>query len=207
MKTAQLRRPLRRATMTAMICCLVAFVFQNSVTAVRAQAEKKAVSLAETIKPPLKFAALKVGGQDRKFAEGFEAELDWVKALAFELENISGKPIVFLQINVNFPETRATGNLMSYSVIFGERPWAKVKDVAPLSFKPGQSFGVSLDQEKEKIAKFIMSRQPIETIQKVELEIGFVVFEDKTAWSAGTMMRRDPDNPGRFIPLEGESPR
>jgi len=169
---------------------------------VYAQNEKKTITLARTIKPQLKFAEPKVGQQDRKFEESFNAEAEWVKSLSFKLENISGKPIIYLQVNVNFPETRATGNLMSYGVSFGERPGLKLKDSKPIMLMPGETLEVVLDKEKDKIYKFVNERQPLESIQKVELEIGFIIFEDKTAWSAGSFLRQDSVNPNRYNPIK-----
>jgi hypothetical protein len=49
--------------------------------------------------------------------------------------------------------------------------------------------------------------QPIELIQKVELEIGFIIFEDKTDWTAGSFLRQDPNNPDRYNPIGSEPPR
>jgi hypothetical protein len=113
--------------------------------------------------------------------------------------------IVYLRVNVNFPETRATGNLMSYGVSFGQRPGSKLKQTnPPILLKKGETLDVFLEKEKEKIYKFINERQPIESIKKVELEISFIIFEDKTAWSVGTFKRQDPENSDRYNP---EPPR
>lgn len=180
---------------------------ENSVKNVQAQSEKKTIKLADTIKPQLKLSELKVGQKDRKFDESFDAETEWVKSLSFKLENISGKPIVYLKVNVNFPETRLTGNLMSYGVTFGQFPDSKLKHNEPMLLKPGETLEVSLDKEKDKIYKFVNTRQPIELIQNIQLEIGFIVFEDKTAWTAGSFLRQDPSNPNIYKPIESEPPR
>ena len=171
----------------------------NSAQNVQAQSEKKNIKLAYSSKPQLKVKEVKVGQKERKFAESFDAEPDWLKNLSFKLENISGKPIVFLQVNVNFPETRLTGDLMSYSISFGQRPKSKLKQRnKPMLLMPDETLEVSLDKEKDRIYKFINERQPIESIQKVELEISFIVFEDETAWSVGSFMRQDLNNPDRY---------
>ena len=70
----------------------------------------------------------------------------------------------------------------------------------------GETLEVSLEKEKDRIYKFVNARQPIVSIQKVELEIGFIIFEDKTAWTAGTFLRQDPNNPDRYNPIETEPP-
>lgn len=72
---------------------------------------------------------------------------------------------------------------------------------------PSEILKISLDKEKDKIYKFVNERQPIESIQKVELEIGFIVFEDKTAWTAGNFLRQDPNDPNRYNNIGSQPPR
>ncbi len=207
MKSKKLFGWLEFVTLSVVLCSLIGLNIKNSIIKVQAQSEKKTIKLARTINPQLKITEVKVGQQERKFNESFDAESDWVKHLSLNLENISGKPIVYLTVNVNFPETRLTGNMMSYPMTFGQRPGSKIKNREPMVLKPDETLQVSLEKEKEKIYKFINGRQPIELIQTVELEIGFIVFEDKTAWAAGTFLRQDTNNPDRYIPAESEQPR
>lgn len=159
---------------------------------------KKVISLAPTIDPQVKFTNILVGSENRTFGERFEGGEDWLYDISFKVESVSKKPIVFLQVNVNFPETRATGNLMSYTMYVGEMPGRKYKGSKPLLLNPGESVNVDLESEKSKLDRFIGERQPIDLISEVELEIGFIAFEDGTAWSSGNFFRRDSDNPGRF---------
>lgn len=205
MKLQQLRSWLAFMIGAAVLGVLIGSGVKIFILDVQAQSERKTVKLARTIRPQLKFSDFKIGQQTRKFEESFDAEPDWVKNLSFKLENISNKRIVFLRVNVNFPETRLTGNLMSYPISFGQRPNSKIKaNNPPMLLKPGETLEISLEKEKDKIYKFVSERQPIETIHKVELEIGFIIFEDKTAWLAGTFMQQDLDNPDRYIPIKDE---
>jgi hypothetical protein len=184
----------------------IAALFSVKGTSVYAQNEKKVIKLANTVKPQLKFTDVKVRQQDRKFDESFNAEAEWVKSLSFKLESISDKPIVYLEVNINFPETRATGNLISYPIRFGQLPNSTLKQLnKPMLLKSGETLEVSLEKEKDRIYKFVNSRQSIESIQKVELEIGFIVFEDKTAWAAGAFLRQDANNPSKYNPIENDS--
>lgn len=208
MKSRKLFSWLGLMTIAVILGYLIGLGVKNSIINAQAQSEKKTIKLTDTIKPQLKFNEAKVKQKDRKFGESFDAEPDWVKNLSFKLESISDKPIIFLQVNVNFPETRLTGNLMSYGISFGQRPDSKFKQHnKPMRLMPSETLEISLENEKDRIYKFVNERQPIESIQKVELEIGFVIFEDKTAWTAGTFLRQDPNNPDRYKPIESEPPR
>lgn len=203
MKSKKLLLWLGLITFASIIGCLLGLGINASITSVNAQDDKKIVQLAYSRDPQLKISEIKLGQQPVKFGELFDTDLDWIKNLAFKLENISDKPIVFLQVNVNFPETRSNGNLMSYGLTFGQRPDSKFStDKEPMLLKPGETLEISLDKEKDRIYKFVNERQPIETIHNVELEIGFIIFEDKTAWTAGTFLHQDSDNPDKYNPIE-----
>lgn len=164
--------------------------------------DKKVIKPADTLDPQVKFSGLKVGGRERTLGEKFDAGAEWLKDISFNMQSIADKPIVFLQVNVNFPETRATGNLMSYTMLFGEMPGRKHRGSKPMMLRPNETIEVLLSSEIEKISKFIKERQPIETINQVELEIGFVVFDDKTGWNAGYRVQPDENNPGRYKPID-----
>jgi hypothetical protein len=91
---------------------------------------------------------------------------------------------------------------MSYGVAFGQRPGSKLKQSnTRLLLEPGETLEVLLEKEKDAIYKFINERQPVESIKKIELEISFIIFDDKSAWSAGSFMRQDPENPDRYNPV------
>lgn len=171
------------------------------------QEAEKVVKLAYSRKPQLKISNLKTGQKAREFDESFVEAEDWLKNLSFQLENVSGKSIVHLVVNINFPETKATGSMMSYGITFGQRPGSKIRHKPePMLLKPNEILEVSLNNEYEKIVKFINSRQSIGSIREAQLEIDFIVFEDKIAWSSGSFMRQDPSNPNRYIPLETNLP-
>lgn len=163
----------------------------------------KIIEQAFTINPQVKVLQIKDGDKTLKFNESFEGDEIWLKNLSFQLENISKKPITVLQININFPETKASGNLMSYPIVIGRMP---VPDLpvkkAPLLLKEKETLEISTKEDYDRIVKFIERRQPFSTITKVQFEIGFIVFEDNTSWAAGQFSRQDPNNPRRWIPIE-----
>jgi len=67
---------------------------------------------------------------------------------------------------------------------------------------PKEALDISLASEYAKISNFVGNRHSISSINRIELEISFIVFEDGTAWSVGDFMRQDPNNPDRYIPVE-----
>lgn len=202
----KIRLTLLLTTLLALALILTAGSSHLSVAS-QTRDDQKMITLATLPSAPtprrgfVEFADLKVDGLERFDGEAFEAGPDWVKDLSFKVRNTSGKPIIFIQVNVNFPETHATGNLMSYTINFGVMPGSKATGGKPFLLESNEAIEVALASEIQKIAKFVGERRSLASINKVQLEIGFVVLNDKTAWSAGTFLRQDPNNPTRWLPI------
>jgi|GEM_PF-7088292 len=131
---------------------------------------EKLIEKAYSRNPQITIKELKIGQEAHNFDERFVADDSWLKDFSFQVENTSGKPIVYLSISLNFPETKVSGNMMSYPVIFGNRPASKVPVFRkPLLLKPGDLLNVSLKDEYDVLAKFIETRHPISELNKVEM--------------------------------------
>lgn len=149
---------------------------------------------------PVELVELRAANKVVKLGERFESEQDWLNGIAFKVRNSSGKEIVYLELDLNFPETANAGNEMSFPIKLGRRPGASTVLREPLSAKPGAELVVELDENKyRELARFVETRRAISDIHKVRPEIGFVVFSDGTAWGAGSYLRQDPKDPNHYI--------
>lgn len=206
-------------TISVVFGCVAGLGIEKLITIVQAQDDRKTITLTPALNPQFKFTDSKVGEQAiglietthpkhkwLKIPKGevFNAEPDWIKNLSFKIESISKKPITLVQVNVDFPETRATGPMMSYAFSFGELPDRKITGSKPILIMPGEILEVSLNKEMEKIKKFMSGREPVEAIQKIELEIRHIGFEDNTVWNMGEFYQRDPDNPRKLIRIDNQ---
>lgn len=172
-----------------------------------AQSEEKVIKLdTQTWNPQVKFSELTVGQSARHFETKFQDSGDWLRRTAFEVENISDKEIIALQIRLKFPETQATGNEMNYTFMLGNRPGlppnVPKNTLPPLSLKKGEKVAIRLASEYDRMAKFIATRTDITTLNKVQLEASFIFFSDGTAFRIGTFLRQDPTNASRWLPIE-----
>jgi hypothetical protein len=172
-----------------------------------AQSDGKRIGLAATVNPQIRIARPKVEQKSYNFNERFEGHSDWLKKISFDLENISSKPVIYLELNLLFPETEKTGSMMMYPLRFGHRPGSKIRKGEPLRLMPKQMLEISLVDESDKVLDFIKLRQSPSSINEVELEIGFILFADGTGWAAGTFFRVDPNNPNRYLKLEESNGR
>jgi hypothetical protein len=158
--------------------------------------------------PVVEVAEIRVSQKAVVPGQAFDGDDDWLSTVFLKAKNVSGKPIVYLAINVNFPETRASGGMMSYPVVFGQMPGSRFPQTHdPLFMLPHDSLEIPLDKHYTKIKSFVERRNPIKNIHKLELEIGFVVFADKTAWMAGDFLRQDPNDPDHYINVGSQPPR
>ena len=163
------------------------------------QGNRKTLIEAYGTNPQIKISKLKIGSEPKQFKEEFDEADDWTRRLSFEIDSVAVKAITFVQINLKFPDTLSTGNIMVYPISVGNRPGAlQSVPASPLYLKPGDKMKVEVANEYEQLEKFVRNRHSMKDIRKVELEVGFIGFEDGTAWAAGDFLRPDPNNPRRF---------
>ena len=164
------------------------------------QGHRKVVEEAFSSNPQVRVTKMKVGSEQRRFKEEFDESDDWPKRLAFEFESVAVKPIVYLQINLSFPETKSSGNLMSYPLTFGLRPgFTDPSTSRPLRLLSGERLDITVDEHYEKLRRFLERRHAMKDIHRAQIEVGFIIFEDGTAWAAGDFLRPDPNDPKRYI--------
>ena len=64
---------------------------------------------------------------------------------------------------------------------------------------PGEKFEITLNDDYDKLERFIRIRHRMNEIRRAQVEVGFMVFEDKTAWTAGDFLVPDPNNPKHYV--------
>ena len=169
---------------------------------------ERLIEKAFTRNAVVEISEIKVSQADVEPGKSFYEGDDWLNKVLLKVKNISDKPIVSLEVAVDFPDTTATGSIMSYRLFFGQRPESKFPQKHdPIFMKPGDMVEVPLSRDYEQIKAFIEHRQGIASIHKAELGIAFVVFADKTGWGAGNYYRQDPKNPDHYINVGDTPPR
>ena len=165
----------------------------------------KRIGKTPTINEVLRIDKVEVRGKTTQFNEAFEAGDDWMRGVVVTLTNISEKRIVSFIFDANFPETTATGNRMATNITYGRIPGlpTAVKIAERPAIEPGASVQISYTGEDfEKLVRFLKQRHPLDQLSRVEIGVGNVYFDDGTAWSVGTLMRRDEKDPRRWVPIE-----
>lgn len=185
-----------------MIILILAWSLNLNVSTRGAQSEIKSLEKQEYYpNEPLNFLEIKAANKRIRLGEGFIASDNWLENASFRVKNTSKKEIAYIEIDINFPETKSTGNEMSYRLKFGHRPAAPDSNRA-LFFKPDAETILELTVDKySRLVKFVEERQQIATISKATIRIGFVIFTDGTGWAGGQFQQQDAKNPNRYIPV------
>lgn len=152
---------------------------------------------------PLQIVDIKAANKTVRLGEQFDGGEEWLKSAALTVRNVSGKDIIFIEIDINFPETKSSGNEMSFPLRLGQRPGA-LNNSAPLLLQTNHEVTLSVTgMSYAELVRFIEHRHPISAINKAIIRVGFVIFADGTGWSGGTFYRQDPNNPNRYVPEGG----
>jgi hypothetical protein len=182
---------------------MCAFTFQ----VLAGQVKEREIKKLNWPKEPVKIGKLKAKGATVILGEKFRADDDWVKELTISIKNISEKTITYLEIELSFPrdkgapeETDAHDRIIygQYPALPGETATAH-PDQPPI--RPGNTVDVVL-RDYEGIRKFLNETHYPVSINRLEVSVGDLVFDNGTKWSGGGLFRRDPDNPGGWIRIK-----
>src|SRR5438270_5236057 len=107
---------------------------------------------------PIEITQVRIGDDTRKMkiervgdlslrpSENFNELPDWLGRTSFQIENVSEKRIVYLSMNLLFPETTSNGAIMTFPVTFGRRPGSKLQSSNPVfSISPNETLEIPLN--------------------------------------------------------------
>lgn len=156
---------------------------------------------------PVKVEKLKTKGAVRVLGEKFRADDSWMKGLAFSVKNTSEKTIIYIEIELSFPRDKgAPGEPEAHDrLIYGQYPALPGETATPHHDQPpilpGETVEVVL-KDYDGIRDFLNNTHYPVSINRLEVSVGDVVFDDGTKWSGGGLFRRDPATPGGWIRIK-----
>ena len=196
---------LKLLTLGLLCVCLVFFSRFDMRAGVQG-ARQKVIEKTFARNEVVEISEIKVSQKIIDTGKAFDEDDDWLNKIFLKVKNISNKPIVFLEVALDFPETNATGSEMSYRVVLGQMPGSKFPQKHdPIFILPGDGREIPLDQHYAKLKSFVEHRHSVAQINKLELRINFVVFADKSGWAAGNFYKQDPNDPDHYINV-GDKP-
>jgi hypothetical protein len=159
---------------------------------------------------PFKIEEMKVGGKAVGLGAKFSAEDDWLRGLTVKVRNVSDKPVLFLDVALNFPRQGSPEPESRDHLLYGRYP-PPPGQPAPESpaagqppIRPGETAELVLG-DYEGTRRFLDQTNYPESITELEIEISDAFFDRDTKWSGGQILRRDPHDPNRWAAERGRA--
>ena len=170
------------------------------------QGSDKILEKGDEFDPPVSITLIKskigVIERDKKI----DASDDWVQGLVVRLRNDSDKPVTHVAVELRFrrPPNGAKDYDFVSTIEYGpglfDSPHTASPD-SPAPILPGETAEVTLSNaDYESIKSALDELRYPKGIKRVGIGIKEVIFNDGTAWIAGVIFRRDPNNPNRWVP-------
>jgi hypothetical protein len=198
------------ANLTLLIVCL--FLISSSqplgLSAFWGQPSQKSITYSRQDDQPLRFDKIQAAGKlieveaDSETKKDFEGDDDWMRGLVVTLNNTSNKNIVSIRLFLLFPETTVAGPMMGFPLSFGRIPKNSYDRSYDNLLKPGEKVDLVLTDDKHNDLRSFLKSRSFSKVNNVRLKLESVIFDDDIMWLGGLFMRRDPNNPKQWNPID-----
>lgn len=210
------KKRLNSLTVIALISLAIPFAisaamfFGNSLyaaSAVQQPRERMLKRLPFPRNEPLEITGLKFKGKGVWFDEKFVAEEDWIKDLVISVKNKSDKRILYFSVDIFLPPIPGlAGQHLMLPLSYGNS--GLKRDHSPslqerlVGLEPGATTDIQMTNPKyESFLRIVAEKTDhYPSIERVDLRLDQIIFEDDTMWDLGDYFRRDPADPSRWIP-------
>lgn len=196
----------RRIKVSFLVLLTVVFcMLPNVIHSSGSQNADKILEKGKDYNPPVKITLVKskigVIETDKKIS----ASDDWLRGLTISVRNDSDKVVTGLVIYIQFrrPTNQAKELDLVAPISYGRDPLASPEETSATTAEPilpGQTKDIALsDQAYDSLRSILDNLNYPASIKSVRLEVKIIGLQDGTYWSNGTIFRRDPNNPGKWI--------
>lgn len=92
---------------------------------------------------------------------------------------------------------------MTFPLSYGIRPGTISKDEKVEAVQTGKNVKLTFTEKNfHRLKSFIETRHLLDNLKQIDIRIVFVRFEDGTGWSNGILVRPDPNDTKRFVPID-----
>jgi hypothetical protein len=153
---------------------------------------------------PLEITELRIDGKEAKLSKGVTIDTEWLRGLSWKVKNVTDKNILAIDLFIVFPQTASNGGrLFVLSMKYGTDPKSlgRPDTSQPLRPKDTTTFVIS-DEIYGRLKPNLEKQVAISDVNHLRIKTELVVFDDDTAWGGGQHMRRDPNNPRVWVPVD-----
>ena len=165
------------------------------------EVRERVVRLIPQSTDPVEITALRVRGNPLNFGQPFSSNDDWVRGLAVNVRNISGRNIIYARVALNFPlddlpDGNPDASVYRINLVYGYHPQSNetaLPEITPLA--PGGTVTLTVSEVEERGLRRTLrargvGRALLLTRAKIFTEVVF--FDQNTMWGGDRIYRRDP---------------
>ena len=158
---------------------------------------------------PIAITETTVNGRTVSFGEKFVADDDWMKGLIISVKNTSDKLILFVSLGLRFPRPPNSQDKISVTDVSTENRALLIRpptgDERLVGIAPGKTIELQLSADEfHNIQRFLTDTGYPSSIEKVDVTIDSVIFDNDTMWGGGSYFRRNPNDPSSWINIESK---
>lgn len=182
---------------------LLALFLAMPLTAFAQHLKGRSIEWGNITQGPVELTGLEIGGQPTLINGPVIADRDWLKSLRLDFKNNHDRAIVYMTVELEIAPAGKMQYPLRLPIRFGKRPGdandtRNPKTVEKLTPKKTKRLAVS-DEMNDFLVKY-MKENEVDDIEKVEMFVEIIIFDDGTAWGkGGHLMRQDPKNPGHWV--------
>jgi hypothetical protein len=157
-----------------------------------------------TIQMPVQIVSVRLNGNEIRAGEKVKGNDEWLRGVSFTLNNISDKPIAYVNIGFKFP---MPNGFVVYSLHYGvdlARSETRRESSAP-AIQPGQSLDLVLTNHRYESFLYVLAQAGVSSsFDTAPYYVDTVCFENQpdVIWQGGFLKRRNPTEIGRFDVIE-----
>lgn len=130
---------------------------------------------------------------------------DWVNKPLIQVENISGKAIQYLVVEISFPGAASSDAQAPLILAYGQAPEQKPSSIVVKALEPEAKVNLTINKNGCREVSSLLTAKGVQPPHSVASQINVVIFADGTAWFEGVLHVRDQNNPLKWNPI-GVSP-
>jgi hypothetical protein len=182
-------------TMMLLLLPRISFSFQDD--------KKKVVKKIAQNAEPVEISKLKIKGSAVDLEQPFDAVDDWMKGMAVDVKNVSGKDIIYIKAELDFPVDDSGTHVVVVPLEYGQTPGANKITPNAKPLRPGKTATLAVEDWSVDFLKGKLKEKGSGKALKMNsanLYVLQVWFDADTVWTNGTIFTRDPVNRDTWNP-------
>jgi hypothetical protein len=164
----------------------------------------KSARINASLTEPLRITPFTLKTDANQHGRSSPGDNGWISRPLIQVENISGKTIEYLVIEISFASTEGMSAQSPLMLAYGQAPGQKSSSRPPEALQPGARINLTIDRNAGATVKtrLLASGTRPPSGSRAATRINGVVFADRTALVDGLLHVADPDNPLRWNVVE-----